>query len=75
MNQEANRQELVEAINYRMPFGKYEGQPLITIPEPYFAWFAQKGFPDNKLGRYMELMHTIKINGLERQLYPFLKKE
>ncbi len=72
-DQNANRQELLEAINYRMPFGKYQGQALLTIPEPYFVWFAKKGFPDNKLGRYMQLMHEIKINGLEKQLYPLLR--
>ena len=72
-SQTDQRQELVEAINYKMPFGKYEGRALITIPEPYFAWFSKKGFPDNKLGRYMGLMHEIKMNGLERELYVLLK--
>jgi len=73
-DQEANRQELLNAINYRMPFGKYEGQPLLTIPEHYYVWFAKKGFPQNKLGRYMQLMHEIKINGLDQGLYPLLKR-
>ena len=74
IDQAANRQELLEVINYRMPFGKYEGQALLTIPEAYYVWFAKKGFPDNKLGRYMQLMHEIKINGIDRQLYPLLRK-
>ena len=69
-----NRKELVEAINYKMPFGKYAGRALITIPEPYFVWFSNKGFPDNKLGKYMRLMYEIKINGLERELYVLLEK-
>lgn len=73
-NQEANRQELLEAINYRMPFGKHKGQALLTIPEPYYVWFSKKGFPDNKLGKYMRLMHEIKINGIEKDLYIFLRK-
>ena len=69
-----NRKELIEAINYKMPFGKYAGQPLLTIPEPYFVWFSNKGFPENKLGKYMRLMHEIKINGLEKDLCIFLKR-
>ena len=73
-NKESNRRELLEAINYKMPFGKYKGQALLTIPEPYFVWFSQKGFPDNKLGTYMRLMHEIKINGIEKELYPLLRK-
>lgn len=73
-SQAENRKELVEAINYKMPFGKYAGRALITIPEPYFVWFSNKGFPDNKLGKYMRLMYEIKINGLERELYVLLKK-
>jgi len=73
-NKEANRKELIEAINYKMPFGKHKGQALLTIPEPYYVWFSNKGFPDNKLGNYMRLMHEIKINGLEQELYVFLEK-
>ncbi len=73
-SQADNRKELIEAINYKMPFGKYAGQSLLTIPEPYYVWFSKKGFPDNKLGKYMRLMHEIKINGLERELRVLLKK-
>lgn len=73
-SQAENRKELVEAVNYKMPFGKYAGRALITIPEPYFVWFSGKGFPDNKLGKYMRLMHEIKINGLESELYVLLKR-
>lgn len=59
--------------NYKMPFGKYEGYFLVDIPEYYYAWFRKKGFPEGKLGRYMEEMHEIKINGLESLLKPFKK--
>ena len=72
LSQQEQGQELIAAINYKMPFGKYKGQPLLTLPEPYYVWFAQKGFPDHKLGRYMRLIHEIKINGLEQSLYPLL---
>ncbi len=47
---------LVELANYKMPFGKYEGYYLANIPEYYFVWFKQKGFPEGKLGRMMAEM-------------------
>lgn len=45
-----SNQELLGAINMKMPFGKYAGSPLLKLPEPYLVWFKQKGFPDGKLG-------------------------
>jgi uncharacterized protein (DUF3820 family) len=48
-----------------MPFGKYKDYYLIDIPEYYFGWFKQKGFPKGKLGLQMQEIHEIKINGLE----------
>lgn len=75
MNQIDQRKILVEAINYRMPFGKYKGVKLIRIPEPYYVWYSTKGFPKNKLGQHMGLMHEIKVNGLEDSLRPLITKE
>lgn len=48
-----------------MPFGKYQGTPLIYLPEPYLVWFSQKGFPPGQLGELMALVLEIKTNGLE----------
>ena len=56
---------LVELANYKMPFGKYKGSYLVDLPEAYYTWFKQKGFPDGKLGAMMQEMYEIKINGLE----------
>jgi uncharacterized protein (DUF3820 family) len=56
---------LIELAHYKMPFGKYKGQYLVDIPEAYYVWFRQKGFPDGKLGRLLAEMHEIKVNGLE----------
>ena len=61
---------LIELAHYRMPFGKYKGKYLVDIPESYYVWFRQKGFPDGKLGKLLAEMHEIKINGLE----PIIKK-
>ncbi len=56
---------LIELAHYKMPFGKYKGEYLVDIPEYYYVWFKQKGFPEGKLGRLLQEMHEIKINGLE----------
>lgn len=56
-----------------MPFGKYKGEYLVSIPEYYYAWFSKKGFPEGKLGTFMKEIHEIKINGLEQLLKPFIR--
>lgn len=60
-----DKKQLIELAHYRMPFGKYKGRYLVNLPEAYFVWFKQKGFPEGKLGRLLQSMHEIKINGLE----------
>lgn len=62
---EGDKKALIELAHYKMPFGKYKGAYLIDIPEYYFTWFKQKGFPQGKLGVMMTQMHDIKINGLD----------
>ena len=61
----ADVEGLKELVNQKMPFGKYNGRQLIDLPEPYLVWFSQQGFPSGKLGRQLETVHTIKVNGLE----------
>jgi len=68
-----NKAALIELANYKMPFGKYKGEYLIDIPEYYYTWFRQKGFPKGKLGSMMQQMHDIKINGLEELIYTIKK--
>lgn len=53
-----------------MPFGKYQGQLLADLPEPYLVWFHGQGFPKGKLGELLALVHEIKVNGLEPLLEP-----
>lgn len=62
--------ELVKLARYRMPFGKYRGRLLIDLPEPYVTWFARQGFPEGELGAMMQMVHEIKINGLEYLFQP-----
>ena len=57
--------QLLELARMRMPFGKYSGRLLIDLPEPYIVWFAGKGFPHGKLGRMLQIVYEIKVNGLE----------
>jgi uncharacterized protein (DUF3820 family) len=66
--------ELLKLAQYRMPFGKYAGQLLIDLPEPYVVWFANKGFPDGELGKMMRIIYEVKINGLEYLFGPLRPK-
>lgn len=69
-----SKEALLELTYYKMPFGKYKDQYLIDIPEFYYTWFRQKGFPKGKLGMMMQQMHEIKINGLEELIYTIKKR-
>ena len=55
--------QMLAAVRQVMPFGKYEGRPLLELPEPYVVWFKQSGFPRGKLGEQMALVYEIKLNG------------
>lgn len=66
---EGSKEALIELAHYKMPFGKYKDRYLVDVPEYYYVWFKQKGFPEGKLGRMMTQMHDIKINGLEELIY------
>jgi len=71
---ELDQQKMLKAINQVMPFGKYTGQKLLTLPEPYLVWFKQKGFPEGTLGQQLALVYEIKRNGLEKMLMPLLEE-
>ncbi|HEY4743436.1 MAG TPA: DUF3820 family protein [Desulfuromonadaceae bacterium] len=62
--------ELLALASMRMPFGKYQGRLLIDLPEPYVVWFAQNGFPAGVLGRMLQTVYEIKVNGLEYLFTP-----
>ncbi|GAM09361.1 putative protein [Geobacter sp. OR-1] len=65
--------ELLELAAMRMPFGRYQGLLLIDLPEPYVVWFAKNGFPEGKLGRMLQTVYEIKVNGLEYLFDPLRK--
>ena len=64
------KEMLIKLANYRMPFGRYADRLLLEIPETYFLWFVDKGFPSGELGDLMKMMLEIKTNGLEHLLTP-----
>ncbi len=66
-------EQLLKLANYRMPFGKYKGQLLIDLPEPYVVWFAGKGFPKGELGVMLSIVYEVKVNGLEYLFKPLRK--
>ena len=67
-------QLLLELVQMKMPFGKYKGWVISSLPESYLVWFHSKGFPPGKLGGLLGTMYEIKLNGLEYLLQP-LKKQ
>lgn len=66
-------QILVQLVNMKMPFGKYEGTLLCNLPVSYLEWFQRKGFPSGKLGILLQTIYEIKLNGLEDLLEPIKK--
>ena len=60
---------LLDLIRAKMPFGKYAGRPLSSIPEAYYIWFRERGYPPGKLGEQMAMMLEIKTHGLETLLW------
>jgi uncharacterized protein (DUF3820 family) len=61
---------LLKLAKTRMPFGKYKGRLLIDLPKPYVIWFAKKGFPEGELGRMLNTLYQVKMNGLEYLFKP-----
>jgi uncharacterized protein (DUF3820 family) len=61
---------LKELVVFKMPFGKYKGWIISSLPEPYLVWFQSQGFPPGKLGHLLATMYEIKLNGLEYLLQP-----
>ena len=74
MELDSQRKALIELVRYRMPFGKYKGEYLSSLPLEYLLWFRQKGFPEGRLGEQMKLMLEIKENGLEGLLHRIRKE-
>jgi uncharacterized protein (DUF3820 family) len=64
---------LLKIVETRMPYGKYKGLLLVDLPLSYLEWFQRKGFPEGKLGEWLQTLYEIKLNGLEYLLTPLRK--
>jgi len=60
-----DHKQLIELAWYKMPFGAHKGKFLSELPETYYIWFRRQGFPDGKLGNYMQTVCDMKVNGIE----------
>ena len=60
-----NKQILIDLAKMKMPYGKYKGRYLIDLPEHYLIWYKNKGFPNGKIGKQLESVYEIQLNGLE----------
>lgn len=69
-----NREQLEDLIQTRMPYGRFAGERLLDLPEPYLVWWNQQGFPEGKLGRQLAALYEIKVYGLEKMLRPLLNE-
>jgi len=70
-----NGELLQNLVSMKMPFGKYKGFVLYTLPVSYLEWFVRKGgFPPGKIGMLLSTLYEIKLNGLEYLLDPLKKK-
>lgn len=70
-----DQHELIVLARTKMPYGKYQGRYLIHLPENYLVWYHQTGFPKGKLGQQLALIYEIKLNGLEKLIYPLVPKD
>jgi uncharacterized protein (DUF3820 family) len=66
------KEQLIELIKAKMPFGKYKDRYLLELPEPYLVWFSKNGFPKGKLGDQLQIMHEIKSTAPKSNYAPFL---
>lgn len=69
-NAALNPEILKDLVTKRMPFGKYKGRLICDLPEPYLVWFSRQGFPEGKMGLWLQTIYEIKVNGLEYLLEP-----
>ena len=55
---------------YLMPFGKYKGQPISSIPDSYVAWLLKEGSLREPLKR--ELENSIWERARDRFIQEFI---
>lgn len=73
MDENLRNAQLLELANYKMPYGKFKGRYLVDLPEPYVVWLKNNALPKGKLGEYIQIIHEIKVNGLESIIRPLIR--
>ncbi|MDR0776994.1 MAG: DUF3820 family protein [Azonexus sp.] len=67
-------EDLQKLVEWRMPFGKYQGRLLADLPGHYLGWFARNGFPKGELGRLLALIYELDHNALRSLLEPLRRR-
>lgn len=57
-------EDLLKIARTRMPFGKFQGDLLIDLPDAYVTWFYRKGFPEGEIGRLLSILYEVHLNNL-----------
>lgn len=65
-----DKNDLMQLVTLKMPYGKYKDRLIADLPGHYLNWFAREGFPKGELGRLLQLMQEIDHNGLKDLLLP-----
>lgn len=72
--EDADPEVLTQLVTTKMPFGKYKGELIATLPSPYLAWYARHGTAKGRIGVLLLTMYEIDRNGLRPLLTPLLDK-
>ena len=78
---ERMQRDMEEIGRTYMPFGKHgpsqhppDGVPIYDLPVEYLSWFAAKGgFPKGRLGLLLQMVHQMKVDGLDAVFDVFRK--
>ena len=71
---EVTKQQLVEMVLTKMPFGQFEDTALCNLPLSYLEALNGIGFPSGKLGMLLQTLHEMKLDGSDKILEPFKKQ-
>ena len=48
-----NPEHLPLLLTRTMPYGKYKGRVIASLPGTYLNWFAREGFPPGEIGQLL----------------------
>jgi uncharacterized protein (DUF3820 family) len=72
--------DLADISRLHMPFGKYgpehfppRGVPIYDLPAEYLEWFTRAGWPKGELGRLLQIVYQMKVDGSDIAFDPMRK--